>query len=261
MDRQEVLEQFYTVDCQEDERLETNHGKVEFITTTKYIDKYLKQGDRILELGAGTGRYSLHYAKQGFKVNAIEYTKNNLDILKSKITKGMNIVAEQGDALDLSRFEDNTFDVTLVLGPLYHLYDDKQINEAIDEAIRVTKKNGILMIAFLTSDSIVIDWVVKKHHFDRKGQAFDDNYKMINQLEEVFSAFYIDEFEDIMKPKNVEELHMVATDGMSHHIKETIDFLDDYEFNEWVKYHLTTCERRDLMGYSNHMLYIGKKRD
>ena len=116
------------------------------------------------------------------------------------------------------------------------------------------------MLAFLTSDSIVIDWVVKKHHFDRKGQAFDDNYKMINQLEEVFSAFYIDEFEDIMKPKNVEELHMVATDGMSHHIKETIDFLDEFEFNEWVKYHLSTCERRDLMGYSNHMLYIGKKR-
>ncbi len=260
MDRQEVLDKFYNEDCQEDERLESNHGKVEFITTTKYIDKYLKPGDRILEVGAGTGRYSLYYAKKGYKINSIEFVKHNLDILKSKITNDMDITAEQGDALDLTRFEDNTFDVTLVLGPLYHLYDDDQINKAIDEAIRVTKKNGIIMLAYLTSDSIVIDWVVKKHHFDRKGQAFDDNYKMINQLEEVFSAFYVDEFEDIMSKKNVEELNMIATDGMSHHLKETIDFLDEFEFNEWVKYHLSTCERRDLMGYSNHMLYIGKKK-
>ena len=260
MDRKEVLDKYYREDCEEDQRFESNHGKVEFITTTTYIDKYLKTGDRILEVGAGTGRYSLYYAKKGYKINSIEFVKHNLDILKSKITNDMDITAEQGDALDLSRFEDNTFDVTLVLGPLYHLYNDDQINKAIDEAIRVTKKNGIIMLAYLTSDSIMIGWTLKKHHFDRKGQAFDENYKMINQLEEIFSAFYVDEFEDIMSKKNVEELHMIATDGMSHHLKEAVDDLDEYEFNEWIKYHLSTCERRDLMGYSNHMLYIGKKK-
>ena len=165
----------------------------------------------------------------------------------------------QGDALDLSRFEDNTFDITLVLGPLYHLYTNEDINKAIDEAIRVTKKNSKVMLAFLTSDSVMIGWTLMKHHFDRKGQAFDNNYKMINQLEEVFSAFYIDEFDKIMSNKEVTKLHMVATDGMSHHFKEIIDELDDYEYNEWVNYHLSTCERLDLQGYSNHMLYICNK--
>ena len=76
---------------------------------------------------AGTGRYSLHYASQGYDVTAIEYVQHNLDILKSKIQDGMVIRAEKGDAVDLSRFADDTFDVTLVLGPLYHLYTDFDI--------------------------------------------------------------------------------------------------------------------------------------
>lgn len=94
--------------------------------------------ERILEVGAGTVAYSLYYASKGYKVNAIEFVEHNLDILKSKITDNMYINAEQGDAVDLSRFKDNTFDITLVLGPLYHSFDDKDINKAISEAIRVT---------------------------------------------------------------------------------------------------------------------------
>lgn len=156
MDRQEILNNFYNEDCKEDTRLESQHGQVEFLTTTKYIEKYLKSDSKILEIGAGTGRYSLYYANKGYDVTAIEYVNHNIDILKSKIKNGMKIVAEQGDAVDLSRFNDNTFDVTLVLGPLYHLYEDNDINKAIEEAIRVTKKDGIIAIAYLTSDSIMI---------------------------------------------------------------------------------------------------------
>lgn len=256
--REEILNKFYSDDCDEEIRLKSKHGQVEFITTTNYIDKYLKKDDKILEVGAGTGRYSIFYAKKGYDVTSLEYVKHNLEILKSKITPDMKINAREGDALDLP-YEDNTFDITLVLGPLYHLYEEKDINKAIDEAVRVTKKNGIIMIAFLTSDSIMLSWTLEDNHFDRKGEAFTENYKMINKPEEIFSAFYVDEFNDIMKKKNVEFMHMVASDGMTHHFKEKIDSLNDFEFNEWVKYHLSTCERKDLQGYSNHMLYIGRK--
>ena len=258
--RKKVLNEFYNESCDEESRLLSKHGQVEFLTTTHYIDKYLKKGDRILEIGAGTGRYSIHYANLGYEVTALEYVKHNLDILKEKITPDMNINALEGDALDLSRFNNEEFDMTLVLGPLYHLYEKKDINKAIDEAIRVTKKDGIIMIAYLTSDSIILSWVLKDHHFDRKGQAFDDNYKMINKVDEIFSAFYIDEFDDIMNNKQVQKLHMIASDGMSHHLKERIEELNEIEFNEWMKYQLSTCERKDLQGYSNHMLYIGRKK-
>ena len=258
--RKKVLNDFYTNICDEDNRLiKDKHSQIEFITTTKYIEKYLKSGDKILEVGAGTGRYSLHYAEKGYEINAIEYVNHNVKILKSKIKKGMKIKAEQGDALDLSRFADNTFDVTLVLGPLYHLYTLEDQKKAISEAIRVTKKNGIVMIAYLTSDSIMVDWALDGHLIDGQDKDFDKNFKMINYEEGLFASFYIKEFKDLMKSFDVKFLRSVAADGMSHHMDNLINNLSEQEFDVWVKYHLSTCEREDLQGYSNHMLYICKK--
>ena len=259
MDRQEALNNFYTQDCEEDTRLTSKHGKVEFITTTTYIDKYLKQDSKILEIGAGTGAYSLYYAKKGYDVTSIEFVQSNLDKLKEGITPNMKIKAEQGDAIDLSRFGNNTFDVTLVLGPLYHLFEKKDIDKAIDEAIRVTKPGGKIFYAFLPNDSIVIGWVLKKRNFDKKGYSYDENFEMAKNVDEIFSAFYIDEFENLMSNRQVKKLHYVATDGMSHHFKEIVDDLSDFEFNEWVRYCLLSCERRELLGYSNHVLYICEK--
>ena len=260
MNRQEILNNFYNEDCAEDTRLESQHGQVEFLTTIKYIEEYLKPETKILEIGAGTGRYSLYYANKGYDVTAIEYVQHNVDILKSKIKDNMNIVAEQGDAVDLSRFENNTFDVTLVLGPLYHLYEDKDINKAIEEAIRVTKKDGIIAIAYLTSDSIMIDWsLMGDHLINGYPNDFDDNFKMTRFPQGVFAPFYISEFKNIMSKFNVELLHNVATDGFTHHVKDKIDSLSKEEFEVWMRYHLSTCEREELQGYSNHMLYICKK--
>ena len=261
MDRQEILNNFYNEDCNEDARLESQHGQVEFLTTTKYIEKYLKSDSKILEVGAGTGRYSLYYANKGYDVTAIEYVNHNIDILKSKIEAGMKIVAEQGDAVDLSRFNDNTFDVTLVLGPLYHLYEDKDIKKAIEEAIRVTKKDGIIAIAYLTSDSIMIDWALMGDHLiDGYPNDFDDNFKLTRCPQGIFAPFYISEFKSIMSKFEIEPLHNVATDGFTRHVKDKIDSLSKEEFDIWMRYHLSTCEREDLQGYSNHMLYICRKK-
>ena len=105
--RKELISNHYE-NYDEDIRLvKDNTHKVEFLVSKEYIDKYLKENDKILEVGAGTGRYSLHYASKGYDVTAIEFTEHNLDILKSKITKDMKIDAQQGDAVDLSRFKDN----------------------------------------------------------------------------------------------------------------------------------------------------------
>lgn len=261
-EREQILNQFYKEICDEEMRLETKHGNVEFLTTTKYVDKYLDKNCKILEVGAGTGRYSLHYARKGYDVTSVEYVQHNLDVLQSKIEEGMKINALQGDAVDLSRFADNMFDVTLVLGPLYHLYERKDQEKAISEAIRVTKENGMIAIAYLSSDSIMIDWALREQHLvDGYKKDFDENYKIINYPGGIFAAFYISEFKEIMDKFPVVLEHNVATDGISHHMREQIDILPDEEFAAWLHYHFATCEREELQGYSNHLLYVCKKQE
>lgn len=259
--RNEILNKFYNEICDEDTRLDQKHRKLEFLTTDRYVQKYLKPNCRILEVGAGTGRYSLYYASQGYKVNSIEYVQHNLDVLKSKITDNMNIVAEQGDAIDLSRFEDNIFDIVLVLGPLYHLYTEEEINKCINEAKRVCKNNGVMMFAYLPNDSIMISWALLKGHlkFGYDNKRFDQNFKIISEPSEIMRAFYIDELEKIMNSNNIEKINNISTSGVAPHFRNIIDNLSEEEFEIWKNYHFSSCERKEVQGYSTHMLYIGKK--
>ena len=102
----------------EDKRLNTKHGNIEFITAINYINKYIKSGNKILDIGAGTGKYSIYFYNKGYDVTAIELVKHNLRVLQKNEP---NIKALQGNALDLSIYSDDTFDVTLLFGPMYHL--------------------------------------------------------------------------------------------------------------------------------------------
>ena len=106
----------------EDSRL--NHSKaarVEFLTTVRYIEKYLKTGDKILDIGAGAGEYSLYFARNGYEVSALELTDANIAAFRKKLMPEDKIDLVQGNALDLSRYDDKSFDIVLLFGPLYHL--------------------------------------------------------------------------------------------------------------------------------------------
>lgn len=124
----------------EEGRLETKYGAVEFLTTMRYIEKYIRQGDSVLEIGAATGRYSHALARRGYTVDAVELVEHNIEIFRKNTLPDEKITVTQGNALDLSAFPDNKYDITLLLGPLYHLYNDEDKRQALSEAIRVTKR-------------------------------------------------------------------------------------------------------------------------
>lgn len=112
---EEILENYYNQGKEKERLIRDKAHMVEFLTTVRYIDKYIKKKDRILDIGAGTGIYSLYYAKKSYKVDAIELTNANIEEFKKNIKSEMDIKVDKGNALDLSRYKDNTFDITLLL--------------------------------------------------------------------------------------------------------------------------------------------------
>ena len=112
MDALQVLTQFYT-NYDEEGRLLSRHGQVEYLTTMRYIEKYLKPGMKVLGIGAGTGRYSHTLARQGYKVDAVELVQHNIDIFNMKTQSCEDVTIRQGNAMELHFFEPDTFDVTL----------------------------------------------------------------------------------------------------------------------------------------------------
>ena len=258
-----VLDEFYKDGYVEDDRLTSDKMHyIEFITTTHYIDKYLKDGDRILEVGAGTGAYSLYYANKGYQVDALELVQANVDVMKSKIKDNMDINAIQGNALDLSMYEDNTFDVTLVLGPLYHLFKKDEEEKAIKEAIRVTKPNGKVLIAFILFDLTMLTWGFQgKNIYENYGEdkQVSLDFKPNNSEDLIFNMRYFSEVKELMNKFDVKKLCYVATDGIGRVMREDIDNMSDDEYKIFVDYHLSICEREDLIGYSGHILSIVEK--
>ncbi|XMB86046.1 class I SAM-dependent methyltransferase [Mycoplasmatota bacterium WC44] len=257
----DYLNNYYS-NYDEDGRLDRKHSKIEFLTSIKYIEKYLKLGDRILEVGAGTGRYSLHFARQGYQINAIELVQHNIDVFKSKILSTDSINLIKGNALDLSVYDDNTFDVTMVLGPMYHVFNLEDKNKVIEKALRVTKKSGYLFIAYITHDAVIASWGLLKGNLTKNNvdKMFTDDYKCISTPKELFAMFHVKEFNDLLAAYPIEHMHTVATDGIAPWFRELFHNIDEEQYQEWLKYHFATCEREDLMGYSNHVLYVGKKK-
>jgi len=257
---EKILEEYYNNYDEEARLIRDKAHSIEYITTTKYIEKYLKKGDRILEIGAGTGRYSIDYAQKGYQIDAVELVAKNLEILKSKITEGMNIKAIQGNCLDLNMYQDNTFDITLVLGPMYHLYEEADINKAMEEAIRVTKPGGKIFIAYITDDAVVLSYGLRKGNLKRLKEICDENWNVKKIAEEIFATYKIKDFDELVNKFNLNKLETIATDGIAPQMQNYINELDEEEFQIYLEYHLKNCDRKELMGYSCHILEIVEKR-
>lgn len=149
------LEDYYN-SYEENTRLESRHGQIEFITSMKYIEQYIKSGAKILDLGAGTGRYSIALSRKGYNVTAIELIQHNIDIFKSLLKDSDNINIKQGNALDLSDYPDALFDAVLIFGPLYHLYSKEDKLKVLNESKRVIKDNGYIFAAYCMNEPTII---------------------------------------------------------------------------------------------------------
>jgi len=253
----------YYANRNEDERLTSRHGLVEFLTTMRYIEEYLTPGANIIEIGAGTGRYSRTIADMGYKVEAVELISSNIDVFRENLKPTQDINITQANALDLSMFADNTYDITLLLGPLYHLYSDADKRQAIAEALRVTKPGGVVFAAYCLSDAAIISGF-KSNKFDVKeyvkhGKINPLTFNTISQPEDIFELVRKEDIDRIMAPFAAERLHYVATDLFTLWISDAVDAMDDETFALYLRYHFAVCERADMVGASPHSLDIFRK--
>lgn len=261
METLKALTDFYT-NYDEEGRLLSRHGQVEFLTTMRYIAKYLQTGMRILEIGAATGRYSHALARQGYQVDAVELVQHNIDIFETLTQPGENVTIRQGNAKDLRFFADDTFDMTLLLGPMYHLFTVEEQLQALSEALRVTKKGGVIMAAYCGNDATMVQYCFGRGML--KEQRYRDlvdfnTFKAASDPAELFELYRIEDIDALMANFHTERLHFVGTDMAANYMRSVVDEMDDDFFALFLQYHFTICERSDMVGVSHHFLDIFRK--
>ncbi|MBQ2964006.1 MAG: class I SAM-dependent methyltransferase [Clostridia bacterium] len=246
----------------EDSRLLSKCGQIEFLTTVKYIDKYLQKGMKIIEIGAATGRYSHHFARKGFTVEAVELIEHNIEVFKANTMPNEKINIIQGNAVDLYVYPDNSFDVSLLLGPMYHLYTVEEQKKALSEAQRITKSGGYIFVAYCMVDPSVLTRAFAEN---RLQEFIDTELINIDTFETffpphgVFKLYTRDEIFDLTDSLNAKRLHFVATDGYAPHMSKSVEKMDDFTYETYLRYHFKNCERQDLIGMSPHTLEVLKK--
>ena len=258
------LTRFYSTRCDEDRRLTTQHGKVEYLTTMRYIERYLRPGMRVLEIGAATGRYSLTIARMDYDVTAIELVQHNIDVFRKKMRPGDTVDLQQGNALDLSRFQDNTFDMTLLLGPMYHLYTVEDQTRALEEALRVTKPGGLLYAAYCICDLSCLTDGMRKGWFWghlEDGHIDPNNYTCTSNPSDLFQLHRKENIDALAAPLFAKRIHYVATDGLARMMSDSLAKMTSEQFAKFMDYHYFLCERPDMAGATNHSLDILRKDD
>ncbi len=253
------LEEYYNK-FNEEKRLSSRHGQVEFRTSMKYIHKYIPddtqpQSFKILDIGAGTGRYSVALAEEGYDVTAVELVKYNLGILKKK---NSSVKALQGNALNLKKLSDAQFDLTLLFGPMYHLFGFEDKKKALLEAKRVTKPGGTILVAYCMNEYSVLTYAFKEKHVMEciQQNRFTDDFHTLSSKENLYDYVRIEDINALNEACDLTRIQIISPDGPANYMRPFLNQLSDEEFECFIQYHMSTCERADLIGAGAHTLDI-----
>ena len=261
------LEQYYNK-FNEDKRLTRRHGRVEYLVSMEYIHRYLdllKQEKtlenldiKILDVGAGTGRYSISLSEEGYDVTAVELVRYNLGMLKKKNSQ---VKAFQGNALDLSRFEDESFDCTIVFGPMYHLYTIEDKVKALSEAKRVTKVGGYIFVAYCMNEYGVLLYGFRDGHVKEclEDGRLTEDFRCCSTKKDLYDYVRIEQIDEINQRVGLKRIQIIAPDGPANYMRRDLNAMDEETYGLFVKYQLSICERQDLIGASAHTVDILKK--
>lgn len=251
----------------EEDRLTTNNArKIEFITTVKTFETNFPKSGKILDCAAGTGVYSFYFAERGYDVTALDITPRHIENINQTLQdKSFKMQTAVNDATDLSRFDNDTYDIVLCMGPIYHLTNEVLRLKCLNECKRVLKSEGLLAVAYInrfyvfpyvsTSDKKYFSADLAKTLVETGTIKYDDPncfwtdsyYAIPEEMEHIFSNM------------NLKIIDHLATDGLSPFLRDKVDKMNESEFGIWCDYHYMVCRESSILGASNHGLIIGRK--
>ncbi len=244
----------------EDSRLSSKARRVEFLTNVRAIEKVLKPGMKILDLGAGAGEYSIYFADKGYQVTSVELVEKHVEKIKEKKTAEMKLDIYQGNALDIDFIEDDKFDIVLCFGPLYHLKKQSDKLKCLDEVKRASKNSASIFIAFISNDMVITTETMTYDIEYLNGDSCNsDNFKVSDDIFFVFHT--VDQCRELLEQADLKIISEVASDGLSELLADKINSMSDDIYQKWLEYHYYCSEKPEFLGCSNHFLFSTKKRE
>lgn len=264
----EIVKAYYNSEVEgEWERLGKNY--FEFRITCVFMEKYIKTGERVLDIGGGPGRYSLYWAEKGCDVTLFDLSEGNVIFAQMKAKENnLKINAYAGNALNVSEIlqsETEKFDHVFLMGPLYHLLEEKQRITAVNEAMKMLKKGGKLYVSFIS------------HMGGMNYLMRDCPENIINDTETPFIEAFIEsksysgnaftraffiyptEVKIFMVKFNLKKLDLFGQEGFIMPCWNNVSIQKPEVTEKWLDICLKSCDKEEFVSHSDHIMFIGEK--
>ena len=239
----------------EDKRLLRRHGMVEFETTLHHLHRFLQPGQKILDIGAGTGRYTSALMAEGYQVKAVELVRRNIEVFLKR-EPSADVV--QGDARNMPFLPTDTADITLLLGPLYHLIGEDEKLKALNEAKRVTRPGGLIFVAYLMNEYSILSYCFDEERINdllAKG-VVDKDFHIQSQPDELYDYVRLEDINRLNEQAGLERVTIFSPDGAADYMRTRLNQMSEETFARFIEYQKCISERPDLIGAGSHVVDV-----
>lgn len=244
--------------------------RTEFALTKRALIDYLPEPPAdILDCGGGPGRYTIELSRLGYQVTLFDLSEGNLKLAQVKASEAGIVIAgcEKGNATDLSRFESETFDAVLLMGPMYHLIREDQRGVALDEVHRVLKPGGKLFVAFLTSYTpirysavFLADQILE--NLGRIELILEEGFvPPPEKTSSEFIAHFVHptEVTKMIWDKGFEVVNLLGLEGLVSRIEEEVNKLNGEAWQAWVDLNYRVAADESIHGCTEHLMVVAEK--
>lgn len=247
-------------------------NRPEFIITCRMLDRYIQPGDRVLDIGGGPGRYSLYYAAKDCSVTLLDLSPACVELAQEQAAaQGLSLQGIAGDARLADELLTEQFDHVLLMGPLYHLLEEKERSKAVAAALKLLKPGGILYVSFISVNAGIIYYLTDAPQDIGLTASNKNEMAFLNRFLAVASiagtafteAFFIapGEILPFMERFPLEKLHLFGQESLLSLNEAGVMAQSPEVIATWLDIALKVCEREDLLSWSQHLMYIGRKKD
>jgi S-adenosylmethionine-dependent methyltransferase len=250
----------------EDKRLKNN--EFELPVTFKYIDKYMKPGDKVLDIACGTGRYAQKLLQKGFLLGLNDLSDSNMALTLERLGNHPHILhTEVSDALDAGIWQKEPWDSILLLGPLYHLIEREERLVILRKAAHAVKKGGYVFTAFMSRTSALLyglknnpEGILSNRGTSQLWNTGSDN-EFIEGTEWFVNAYFSfpEEIEPLVKEAGLNPVHLAGIEGVfGEHMHLYHGLRSDLK-KAWMKFIMGHSEDIHMVHTSKHLLSVSQR--
>jgi SAM-dependent methyltransferase len=242
---------------------------VEHAMTLRALARWVPDQSEVVEVGVGGGAYSSVLAGRGCRLTLVDVSKAMLDAASERLFDlglGAQLTAvHHASAVDLSAISTSSADVVLLLGPLYHLREAARRRTAVAEAVRVLRPGGMLFAAGITRMALlrfaysnepatVLDRRAFLNSVIDTGEVDPENVRTLG----FGHVTWVGEFHELFS--DLEEILFWGVESFASQARASLGEMQDGHREAWLDLVERTAATPEGRGYSDHLLYVGRRR-